>query len=102
MTFCLVPFRKTQTLIRHCICNPNLELFYCRIQKLCLNLHKTIVMITVDRNKCPHDHICPLINICPEGAITQGVDGYPIIDYSLCIECGLCIRKCPMRAIKQI
>ena len=33
-------------------------------------------MIAVDRNKCPHDHRCPLMDICPEGAISQGADGH--------------------------
>jgi ferredoxin len=59
-------------------------------------------MIVVDRNKCPHDHRCPLMDICPEEAISQGDDGYPIIDYTLCIECGICIKRCPLRAIKQL
>ncbi|MFA6768714.1 MAG: NifB/NifX family molybdenum-iron cluster-binding protein [Parabacteroides sp.] len=54
----------------------------------------------VDKNICPHDHLCPLIKICPVGAISQETDGYPVIDEILCIECGACIRKCPMKAMK--
>lgn len=58
-------------------------------------------MIKVDRNVCPHDHVCPLIKVCPVGAISQDTDGYPVIDYTLCIECGKCVRNCPKRAMIQ-
>lgn len=59
-------------------------------------------MIGVDKGICPHDHRCPLIAICPVGAISQGADGYPIINHDLCIECGKCVRSCPMKAVKQM
>ena len=58
-------------------------------------------MIQVDRNICPHDHVCPLIKTCPVAAISQDADGYPVIDYNRCIECGKCVRKCPKKAMKQ-
>lgn len=58
-------------------------------------------MIQVDRNICPHDHVFPLIKTCPVGAISQDADGYPVIDYNRCIECGKCVRKCPKKAMKQ-
>lgn len=59
-------------------------------------------MIKVDKNICPHDHICPLVRVCPVKAITQGRDGYPIIDSQICRKCGKCIRFCPMKAISFI
>ena len=59
-------------------------------------------MIQVDKSICPHDHICPLVQLCPEKAITQDKDGYPVIDQTRCIECGKCVRKCPMKAMKLI
>lgn len=58
-------------------------------------------MIKLDRNICPHDHLCPLIKICPVGAISQDADGYPVIDHDLCIECGKCVRTCPLKTMKQ-
>lgn len=58
-------------------------------------------MIQVDRNVCPHNHVCPLIKICPKGAITQDEEGYPVIDYTLCIECRKCVMKCPKKAMVQ-
>lgn len=59
-------------------------------------------MIQVDRNTCPHNHVCPLIAACPVGAISQNAEGYPVIDNSLCIECGKCVRKCPKKAMRQV
>ncbi|MEG1685295.1 MAG: 4Fe-4S binding protein [Bacteroides sp.] len=60
------------------------------------------MLVTLDKKKCPHNHVCPLINVCPVGAISQGKDGYPIINYDLCIECGKCTRACPMKAIQFV
>lgn len=62
---------------------------------------KIFAMIKVDKNLCPHNHVCPLMRLCPVGAITQDAEGYPVIDYSLCIECGKCVRNCPKKAMKQ-
>lgn len=59
-------------------------------------------MIQVDRNICPHDHVCPLIKLCPVEAISQDTDGYPVINYDLCIECGKCVRKCPKHAMMKV
>lgn len=58
-------------------------------------------MIQVNKSICPHNHVCPLIKICPVGAISQNAEGFPVIDYTLCIECGKCVRKCPIRAMEQ-
>lgn len=59
-------------------------------------------MIKVDKAICPHNHVCPLIKVCPVGAISQDADGYPVVDYTLCIECEQCVRKCPMKAMKRV
>ena len=57
-------------------------------------------MINVDKEICPHDHVCPLIKLCPVRAISQGEDGYPIIDQDKCIRCQRCVNKCPKKAMK--
>lgn len=39
-------------------------------------------------------------NTCPHHAITMQADGegflYPAIDKNLCVECGLCMKRCPI------
>ena len=59
-------------------------------------------MIAVDKSICPHNHICPLIKVCPVEAISQDAEGFPVIDYDLCIECEACVAACPMGAMKSI
>lgn len=58
-------------------------------------------MPKVVEEKCPKDHACPAVQICPESAITQ--DGYaaPVIDQNKCTQCGACIRFCPYRAFQK-
>lgn len=58
------------------------------------------IMIRVDKEICPHNHVCPLMKLCPVDAITQDADGYPVIDYDLCIECETCVENCPKQAMK--
>jgi len=58
-------------------------------------------MITIDKLKCPQNHRCPAIKVCPVGAISQEGNELPTIDQEKCLECGACINFCPMGAIKQ-
>jgi len=58
-------------------------------------------MITIDKNKCPQNHRCPSIAVCPVGAISQNGYELPIINQELCVECGKCISFCPKRAIQK-
>lgn len=57
--------------------------------------------LTVDSLRCPQNHRCPLLQVCPVGAITQSGPGLPAIDPEKCIECGKCIRHCGMQAIHK-
>jgi len=59
-------------------------------------------MITIDKNKCPQNHSCPSIAVCPVGAISQNGFELPIINQELCVECGKCINFCPKRAIQKV
>lgn len=56
--------------------------------------------IVVDKNRCPQNHPCPSVKVCPVDAIIQ--EGYkaPKIDYDKCIKCKKCIKYCPMGAFK--
>ena len=59
-------------------------------------------MITIDKNKCPQNHRCPSIAVCPVGAISQNGYELPIINQELCVECGECIKFCPRKAIQKV
>ena len=58
-------------------------------------------MITIDKNKCPQNHRCPSIDVCPVGAISQNEFELPVINQELCVECGKCIKFCPRKAIQK-
>lgn len=58
-------------------------------------------MITIDKNRCPQNHGCPSIMVCPVGAISQNGFELPVINQELCIECGKCIKFCPRKAIQK-
>ncbi len=56
--------------------------------------------ISVMKNRCPQNHPCPSIRVCPVGAIGQiGFDA-PTIDQEKCIHCKKCVKYCPMGAIQ--
>ena len=57
--------------------------------------------LTIDRLRCPQNHRCPMIPICPAGAIAQSGYGLPQIDPKKCIECGKCIRHCGRQAVRK-
>lgn len=59
-------------------------------------------MITVDKNRCPQNHKCPAIKVCPVQCISQNNFELPVIDNKACVECKKCIKFCPMGAIKQV
>jgi len=59
-------------------------------------------MITIDKNRCPQNHRCPSIRVCPVNAISQIDFELPIINNTICIECKKCISFCPMRAINEV
>ena len=55
--------------------------------------------ITVIKNRCPQNHPCPSIRVCPVGALTQNGFDAPTVDESLCIDCGKCSISCRMGAL---
>lgn len=55
--------------------------------------------LTIDPGRCPQNHRCPLIAICPVGAISQEGFSLPKIDPALCIECGQCMEHCGRQAV---
>ncbi|MEM3555954.1 MAG: ribosome biogenesis/translation initiation ATPase RLI [Candidatus Micrarchaeia archaeon] len=62
----------------------------------------------VDREKCIKEkcgYLCQ--KVCPgvrmgEETITVDSEGFPVISETLCTGCGICVKKCPVNAIKVI
>lgn len=57
--------------------------------------------LAIDALRCPQNHRCPMIPICPAGAISQQGHGLPAIDPAKCIECGKCVRHCGKQAVHK-
>ncbi|MGD1823216.1 MAG: 4Fe-4S binding protein [Pleomorphochaeta sp.] len=57
--------------------------------------------IEVDKNRCPQNHPCPVVRVCPTKAIIQKGYAAPYIDKEKCIDCGRCIRFCGYGAFKR-
>jgi ferredoxin len=55
--------------------------------------------ITVVASRCPQNHHCPSLQVCPVGALTQVGNAAPTVDEALCIDCGKCVSACPMGAL---
>lgn len=53
----------------------------------------------IDANRCPGNHKCPAVRVCPVSAIIQEGTGVPRIDKDKCIKCSKCVFFCPMKAI---
>jgi len=51
--------------------------------------------------KCPQNHPCPAVTVCPVNALKQDGFAAPYVDESICIDCGKCVRVCPMGALKN-
>ncbi len=59
-------------------------------------------MPAVVQHRCPQDHPCPCIRICPVEAVSQKGFAAPDIDKDKCTECGACVGFCPYRAITDL
>ena len=57
--------------------------------------------IEVMQERCPQNHRCPAVRICPVGALEQSGFGAPVVNEEKCTNCGKCTRLCPMRALKN-
>ena len=47
--------------------------------------------------RCPQNHRCPAVRVCPTGAITQERYDAPKVDAAKCIDCGKCQIFCAFR-----
>ena len=54
--------------------------------------------VKVLSRRCPQNHSCPAIVICKAGALSQTSFKAPVVDETKCVDCLLCVKKCPMGA----
>ena len=59
----------------------------------------TMKNLVVVKEKCPQNHPCPSVRVCPVGALVQSGFAAPKVDASKCILCGKCVKFCPKRAL---
>lgn len=57
--------------------------------------------IKVNKNRCPQNHPCPAVRVCPTQALSQRGFSAPDVDNSKCINCGRCIRMCAYGVFSQ-
>ena len=55
--------------------------------------------LVVKTNRCPQNHPCPSVKVCPAGALSQQGYKAPRVDMTKCIKCGKCSKFCPMGAL---
>lgn len=55
--------------------------------------------LRVQKARCPQNHKCPAVRVCPVDALSQNKFEAPKIDLKKCIKCGKCVRYCPTRAL---
>lgn len=55
--------------------------------------------LMVNKNRCPQNHPCPSVRVCPVDALSQEGFSAPEVDMDACIRCGKCVRFCPMGAL---
>ena len=60
------------------------------------NQDKKLVVI---REKCPQNHKCPSVQVCPVDALVQDGNKAPTVMEELCIKCGKCVEFCPRKAL---
>ncbi len=49
--------------------------------------------------RCPQNHKCPSIKVCPVEALSQDGFNAPKVNYEKCIQCGKCSNFCPKSAL---
>ena len=55
--------------------------------------------LMVNKSRCPQNHPCFSVKVCPVGALSQKGFEAPSVDQEKCIRCGKCVKSCPMRAL---
>lgn len=56
--------------------------------------------IRVVTARCPQNHPCPAVRVCPVNALIQQGMAAPTVNAETCIECNKCTRYCPTGALQ--
>lgn len=56
-------------------------------------------ILVVHQDRCPQDHACPAVKVCPVQALSQKGFAAPNVDLNTCIRCGKCVTFCPKNAL---
>ncbi len=62
-------------------------------------INKDAAKLVVKKARCPQNHPCPSVKVCPTGALLQKGYEAPQVKMDKCIKCGKCVNFCPMRAL---
>ncbi len=59
----------------------------------------------INSKKCDQSPFCPVKRVCPVNAVAQKKTGFfkaevPTVDHEICTGCGICLKVCPMGAVK--
>ena len=55
--------------------------------------------LNVIKEKCPQNHKCPSVKICPVNALRQEGFNAPTEEQDKCIQSGICATFCPKKAL---
>ena len=56
-------------------------------------------ILVVIKEKCPQNHKCPSVKVCPVDALEQNGNYAPTVIQDKCIRCGKCVEFCPKKAL---
>lgn len=56
-------------------------------------------ILTVIKDRCPQNHPCPSVRVCPVNALKQEGFKAPEVDQEKCVKCGKCVKFCPRGAL---
>ncbi|MCK5740187.1 4Fe-4S binding protein [bacterium] len=58
--------------------------------------------VEIVTRRCPQNHPCPSVRVCPVGALKQNGYAAPDVNDELCTNCGRCVSFCPLGAIQNV
>lgn len=56
-------------------------------------------VLKIIKERCPHNHKCRAVKICPVGALSQNINEVPKVNSDICIKCGKCSKLCSKKAL---